>query len=58
MWQSFIVAVLVIAATIYAARRLGPRRWRRKARGAAAGAAAGGVDASACGCGKDQGGCH
>jgi hypothetical protein len=54
MWQSFIVAVLVIAATIYAARRLGPRRWRRKARGAAAG----GADASACGCGKDKGGCR
>ena len=54
MWQSFIVAVLVIAAAVYAARRLGPRRWRRKARGAAVG----GADASACGCGKDQGGCH
>ena len=53
MWQSFIVAVLVIAATIYAARRLGPRRWRRVVRSDAAD----GAGAGACGCGKDKGGC-
>jgi len=54
MWQPLIVAVLVIAAAIYAARRLGPRRWRRKARGDAADAASAGP----CGCSKDKGGCH
>ena len=54
MWQSFIVAVLVIAAAIYAARRLGPRRWRRRVRGDAAD----GAGAGACGCGKDKDGCH
>ena len=50
MWQTLIVAVIVIAAAVYAARALGPRRWRRRASGAAA-------DAQ-CGCGKDEGGCR
>jgi hypothetical protein len=45
MWQQIIVGVLVIAAAIYAARKLGPRRWRAKGSGAAAG-----------GCGCDKGG--
>jgi hypothetical protein len=44
MWQQVIVGVVVIAAAVYAARKLGPRRWRAKA-GAAAG-----------GCGCDKGG--
>jgi len=30
MWQQLIVAVIVIAAAVYAARMLGPRRWRRR----------------------------
>jgi len=61
MWQQLIVALIVIAAAVYAARVLGPRRWRRRATpvGApgAAGSAAGNVDGQ-CGCGKDDGGCH
>jgi hypothetical protein len=60
MWQQIIVAVIVIAAAIYAARVLGPRRWRRRAGpGTATGApgAAGGT-VGQCGCGKDEGGCH
>ena len=57
MWQQLIVAVLVIAAAVYAARMLGPRRWRRKSRGAAAGSK-GDAGAGPCGCGKDEGGCH
>jgi hypothetical protein len=52
MWQQIIAGVLVIAAAVYAARTLGPRRWRRKAR---AGTTKG---AGSCGCGKDEGGCH
>lgn len=52
MWQSVIVGILVILAALYAVRTLGPRRWRRKSRGA--GAAGGG----GCGCGKDEGGCR
>lgn len=64
MWQQIIVGVIVIAAAVYAARVLGPRRWRRRAgTGAATGApgAAGGAVGGAvgqCGCGKDEGGCH
>ena len=54
MWQQLIAGALVIAAAIYAARALGPRRWRRKSRGAVATGAA----ASQCGCGKDGDGCH
>jgi hypothetical protein len=53
MWQSIITAVLVIAATIFAARRLGPRRWRRRERGDPVD----GAGAGSCGCGKDKGGC-
>ena len=45
MWQQLIVGVLVLAAAVYAARKLGPRRWRMKPGGAAAG-----------GCGCHQGG--
>jgi hypothetical protein len=56
MWQNIIVAALVIAATVYAARVLGPRRWRRKSTAPAPGA--GKVAAGSCGCGKDDGGCH
>ena len=61
MWQQLIVALIVIAAAVYAARVLGPRRWRR--RNGASGAqglvksAPAGADAQ-CGCGKDDGGCH
>ena len=53
MWQSIIAMLIVIAAAVYAARTLGPRRWRRKSRGAGAGGASG-----PCGCGKDDGGCR
>jgi hypothetical protein len=56
MWQNIIVAALVIAATAYAARVLGPRRWRRKSAATATDAAKGA--AGQCGCGKDDGGCH
>ena len=52
MWQQIIAGVLVVAAALYAARSLGPRRWRRKSRTGAKGAGA------PCGCGKDQDGCH
>lgn len=45
MWQQIIVGVLVVAAAIYAARKLGPRRWRAKP----------GVEAAG-GCGCDKGG--
>ncbi len=54
LWQQLIAAILVIGAALYAARTLGPRRWRRKARGAPAK----GTGAPSCGCGKDEGGCH
>jgi NADH:ubiquinone oxidoreductase subunit 3 (subunit A) len=48
MWQQLIVAVIVIAAAVYAARVLGPRRWRRRANAP-----------GECGCGKgEDGGCH
>ncbi|MGB8693848.1 MAG: hypothetical protein WCD08_10115 [Steroidobacteraceae bacterium] len=54
MWQHIVVGVLVLAATAYAARKLGPRRWRAKQSGAGtAGAAAGN-----CGCSKDGKACH
>ncbi len=56
MWQNIIVAALVIAATVYAARVLGPKRWRRRSAGLAAGTGKGAV--GQCGCGKDDGGCH
>ncbi len=56
MWQSVIALLVVIVAAVYAARTLGPRRWRRKARGSASGAGAGA--GGPCGCGKDDGGCH
>jgi hypothetical protein len=48
MWQQIIVGVLVLAAAAYAARKLGPRRWRARDKAAA----------GSCGC--DQGGtpCH
>jgi len=53
VWQQIIAGLLVIAAAVYAARALGPRSWRRKARGAGnKGAGAG------CGCDKDDAGCH
>jgi hypothetical protein len=63
MWQQLIVALIVIAAAVYAARALGPRRWRRRANtsgatGAAGAAGAAGGAAGPCGCGKDDGGCH
>ncbi len=54
LWQQIIAGVLVIAAALYAARALGPRRWRRKARGSPTK----GAGAGSCGCGKDEGGCH
>jgi len=52
-WQAIVVTVLVVIAAVYAARTLGPRRWRRKPRGAGKDAAS-----SACGCGKQGNGCH
>jgi hypothetical protein len=52
MWQQIIAGVLVVAAALYAARSLGPRRWRRKPRSTGKGSGA------PCGCGKDQDGCH
>ena len=52
MWQQIIAGVLVVVAALYAARSLGPRRWRRKSRSTGKGAGA------PCGCGKDQDGCH
>ena len=54
MWQSIIVTLIVIVAAVYAARTLGPRRWRRKPRGAGPAPSGGGP----CGCGKDGGGCR
>jgi hypothetical protein len=54
MWQQIIAGLLVIAAALYAARALGPRRWRRKKGGAGTKAAG----SSSCGCAKDEGGCH
>jgi hypothetical protein len=60
MWQQVIVALVVIAAAAYAARVLGPRRWRRRAGAGGAPGAVKGATAAAdgpCGCGKD-GGCH
>ena len=55
MWQYLIVGMLVLAATVYAARKLGPRRWRAKQSGAVA---AGKGVAGQCGCGKEGNGCH
>ena len=34
MWQPIIAGLLVIAAALYVARALGPRRWRRREGGA------------------------
>jgi len=50
MWQQIIVGVLVVAAAIYAARKLGPRRWRAKPHGA--------PGADGCGCSKDGSPCQ
>ncbi|MBS0387372.1 MAG: hypothetical protein JSR15_02740 [Proteobacteria bacterium] len=59
MWQQLIVAVIVIVAAVYAARALGPRRWRRRpATGSGASGAAGSAADDPCGCGKDGKGCH
>jgi hypothetical protein len=58
MWQQLVVALIVIAAAVYAARTLGPRRWRRRpASGAAADSAVSSPADAQCGCGKDKG-CH
>jgi hypothetical protein len=54
MWQNIIVAALVLAAAVYAARTLGPRRWRRRVDVGSTGGVAGGD----CGCGKDGKSCH
>jgi hypothetical protein len=54
MWQGIIVGIVVIAAAVYAARTLGPRRWRFKARGNAGA----GATANECGCTKDGKSCH
>jgi hypothetical protein len=54
MWQYLIVGLLVIAAALYAARALGPRRWRGKGRGGAVVKGAAGD----CGCTKDGKPCH
>ena len=53
MWQQVIVVMLVIGAAVYAARTLGPKRWRRVPTAAAVGEG----KAGQCGCGKDDG-CH
>lgn len=52
MWQPIIAGLIVIAAGLYAARALGPRRWRRKR------TAANTKGTGPCGCGNDDGGCH
>ena len=57
MWQYSIVGLLVLAATVYAARKLGPRRWRQRA-GASAAPVAGKGATGQCGCAKEGGGCH
>jgi hypothetical protein len=49
MWQQIMVGVLVLGAAIYAARKLGPRRWRAKPGVAAA---------DSCGCDKGGLPCH
>jgi hypothetical protein len=49
MWQQLIVGVLVLVAVVYAARKLGPRRWRARDGATAAGG---------CGCDKDGLPCH
>jgi hypothetical protein len=49
MWQQIIVGALVLAAAAYAARKLGPRRWRVRDGAAAAGG---------CGCDKDGSPCQ
>jgi hypothetical protein len=51
MWQPIVVSLVVIVAAAYVVRTMGPRRWRRKARGPGAGA-------GDCGCGKGQGSCR
>ena len=53
MWQQVIVAMLVIGAAVYAARTLGPKRWRRVPTATAVGKG----EAGQCGCGKGDG-CH
>ena len=53
MWQQIVVGVLVVAAAFYAARKLGPRRWRAKPIGATDTTGTAG-----CGCDKDGKGCH
>ena len=56
MWQQVIVGIIVLAAAAYAARVLGPRRWRRRTTGGAPGTDGGA--SGQCGCGKDEGGCR
>jgi hypothetical protein len=59
MWQQLIVGLIVIAAAVYAARTLGPRRWRRRpTTDSGAGAAAASAANEQCDCGKNDGGCH
>ncbi len=58
MWQQLIVGLIVIAAAVYAARTLGPRRWRRHRAAHGTGAAAASSANEQCGCGKKDGGCH
>ena len=53
MWQQIVAGVLVLAAAAYAARKLGPRRWRARAAPSAAGKAG-----ESCGCDKGGDGCH
>lgn len=57
MWQQLMAALVVIAAAVYAARALGPKRWRRRATASNAPGAVKGK-AGQCGCGKSDGGCH
>jgi Na+/glutamate symporter len=49
MWQQLIVGVLVLVAVVYAARKLGPRRWRAKGNAV--------VAAGGCGCDKGASPC-
>jgi len=55
--QLVVVGMVVLAATVYVARTLGPRRWRRKAAGTTGTAAAGQGGDGECGC-KDGKSCH
>jgi len=56
MWQYIVVGMMVVAAAVYSARKLGPRRWRAKPGGTPG--AAGAAGPGDCGCDKDGKACH